>query len=240
RPQRRRPAEDRSRRRRGPAGVELEPDRPMSGWSLPKILGGLHDDIERRLGTAREALGHPGTKGDASEHVWLDLLQTYLPRRYSAERAHVVDSKGEFSQQIDVLVFDRQYSPFIFHYEGQTVVPAESVYAAFEAKQAIDAGQVDYAQKKVASVRRLYRTSLPIPYAEGPYRARPHPHFRGGPPPLESAGRPPLGAPLLRALSPAPGNRLALGCVAAHGIFPWDAGGLYTVTPQGKPATAFL
>jgi hypothetical protein len=42
-------------------------------WSLSRLLAGLHDDIERRLGTAREAFGHPGTKGDASEHVWLEL-----------------------------------------------------------------------------------------------------------------------------------------------------------------------
>jgi hypothetical protein len=72
-----------------------------------------------------------------------------------------------FSQQIDVVVFDRQYSPFIFHYEGQIIIPAESLYAAFEAKQSINAAQVAYAQGKVASVRRLHRTSLPIPYAEG-------------------------------------------------------------------------
>src|SRR5271166_6469982 len=135
----------------------------MSDWSLPKLLAGLHNDIQQRLATAREALAHSGTKGDASEHVWLELLQNYLPQRYQAATAHVVDSKGMFSEQIDVVVFDRQYSPFIFRYQGQMVIPAESVYAVFEAKQSINAGQVDYAQKKVASVRRLHRTSLPIP-----------------------------------------------------------------------------
>ena len=45
-----------------------------------------------------------------------------------------------FSEQIDVVVFDRQYSPFIFNYEGQTIIPAESVYAVFEAKQTVNAG----------------------------------------------------------------------------------------------------
>ena len=54
----------------------------------------------------------------------------YLPHRYQAETAHVVDSRGAFSQQIDVVVFDRQYSPFIFKFQRQTIVPAESVYAA--------------------------------------------------------------------------------------------------------------
>jgi len=128
----------------------------MSGWSLPKLLAGLHHEIERRLSTARQSFAHPGTKGSASEHVWLELLQTYLPERYQAQTAFVVDSKGSFSDQIDIVIFDRQYSPFIFKYEGQLIIPAESVYAVFEAKQAIDATQVQYAQAKVASVRRIF------------------------------------------------------------------------------------
>ena len=69
-----------------------------------------------------------------SEAVWLELLNSYLPTRYQAAKAVVVDSEGAFSDQIDVVVFDRQYSPFIFRFEGQTVIPAESVYAVFEAK----------------------------------------------------------------------------------------------------------
>jgi len=35
-------------------------------------------------------------------------------------------------------------------------------------------------------------------------------------------------------------DALNLGCVAAHGIFGCDATGSYTVTLEGKPATAFL
>ncbi len=98
----------------------------MAGWSLSRLLGGLHDDIEQRLRTTRQTFGHPGTKGDASEAVWLQLLQNYLPKRYAAASAHVVDSAGTFSDQIDVVVFDRQYSPFIFHFEGQKIIPAEA------------------------------------------------------------------------------------------------------------------
>src|SRR6201999_3278630 len=126
-----------------------------------------HEDIEQKLAIVRKNFAHPGTKGDANEQVWIELLDTYLPKRYQAAKAHVVDSNGQFSQQMDVVVFDRQYSPFIFTYQGQTIVPAESVYAVFEAKQSINAERIDYARKKVASVRRLHRTSLPIPYARG-------------------------------------------------------------------------
>lgn len=213
----------------------------MNKWSLPQLLAGLHDDIESRLATARKTFGHPGTKGDASEHVWIELLQTYLPQRYQTETAHVVDSDGAFSDQIDVVVFDRQYSPFIFRFEGQTIIPAESVYAAFEARQSINAEHVAYAQNKVESVRRLHRTSLPIPHAGGVYPPKALSEILGGLLTFESDWRPALGDSLTAALRGGnPGGRLDLGCVAAHGFFGCDASHCYTITPQGKPATGFL
>jgi hypothetical protein len=214
----------------------------VTGWSLAQLLGGLHDDIQQRLDTVRKSFAHPGTKGDASERVWLELLRSYLPQRYQAATAHVVDSQGEFSDQIDVVIFDRQYSPFIFLYQGQTIIPAESVYAVFEAKQAIDAAQVAYARNKVASVRRLHRTSLPIPYAKGTYPAKTLIPIYGGLLTFESEWSPALGQPLIEALGTGEGeDHLDLGCVAAHGYFDFNQSDCrYEIHDGGKPATAFL
>jgi hypothetical protein len=218
-----------------------KPRKPVAKWSLPTVLAGLHDDIEKRLEIARKTFGHPVTKGDASEEVWLELLKTYLPQRYQAAKAFVVDSKGSFSEQIDVLIFDRQYTPFIFNYQGQTIVPAEGVYAAFEAKQTANAGLVRYAQAKVASVRRLHRTSLPIPHAGGTYPAKPLPYIFGGLLTFESSWKPGLGNKILSALAKGePDQRLNIGCVAAHGMFTCDASGCHAISPLTKPATAFL
>lgn len=213
----------------------------MKDWSLAQLLASLHDDIQHRLSTARKTLAHPGSKGEASEGVWLELLQNYLPQRYSVAKAHVVDSDGAFSEQIDVVVFDRQYSPFIFKFEGQTIVPAESVYAVFEAKQTLNSQFVSYAQQKVASVRRLRRTSLPIPHAGGLYAAKQPPPILGGILTLESEWRPALGDPLRDVLEEAaPETQLELGCIAAHGSFSALPDRGYVFVEQGKPATAFL
>jgi hypothetical protein len=192
----------------------------MNDWSLSQLLSDLHSDIEQRLSIARKSFSHPGTKGNASEHVWLELFQRYLPERYQAATAHVVDSQGKFSDQIDVVIFDRQYSPFIFKFEGQLIVPAESVYGVFEAKQSINSGQISYAQEKAQSVRRLNRTSLPIPHAGGMF--------------------PPKALPYILAGLLAFERRLDIGCVAAHGIFECDEAGCHHLKQQGKPATAFL
>lgn len=214
----------------------------MTEWSLSTLLSSLHDDIQQRLARVRQSFGHPGTKGDASENVWISMLETYLPKRYQAAKAHVVDSLGNFSQQIDVVIFDRQYSPFIFTYENETIIPAESVYAVFEAKQTADAGLVAYAQEKVASVRRLHRTSLPIPYAKGVYPAKPLIPILGGLLTFESEWIPALGPSFEKALVANDGDGcLEVGCVASHGHFFLDqATSKYTFINGGKPATAFL
>jgi hypothetical protein len=214
----------------------------MAEWSLSQLLASLHEDIERRLETVRKSISHPGAKGDASEKVWIAMLETYLPKRYQAAKAFVVDSRGEFSQQIDVVIFDRQYSPFIFTYEEQTIVPAESVYAVFEAKQTADASLVKYAQDKIASVRRLHRTSLPIPYAKGTYPAKEPIPILGGLLTFESEWSPPLGSSFEKALKvDVEEGRLDIGCIASHGHFFFDRKtSEYVFVGESKPATAFL
>ncbi|HYI64748.1 MAG TPA: DUF6602 domain-containing protein [Allosphingosinicella sp.] len=212
----------------------------MSNWSLQKMLSNLHEDIQRRLQSVRETIGHSGTMGDGSENVWLELLQTYLPTRYVVEKAFVVDSNDNMSDQIDVVVFDRQYTPFIFVIENQMVVPAESVYAVFEAKQTVNAALIQYAQKKAASVRRLHRTSLPIPHAGGTYPAKAPIEMIGGLLAFESDWSPAMGAPMREALLADLGEgSLDLGCIAAHGHFS-RSGSDFEFVEERKPATAFL
>ncbi len=213
------------------------------GWSLSTLLSHLHEGIQHDLGVARTGIVHSGTKGDASEQVWIDMFNNYLPQRYKAAKAHVVDSKGNFSQQIDIVVFDRQYSPFIFQFGDQIFVPAESIYAVFEVKQTINVQLLKYAGEKVASVRRLHRTSLPIPHAGGEYPAKPPMPIVGGVLSLESDWSPALGEPLregLRTLEP--DSRLDCGCIAAHGHFFIERGAdePHKLFPGSKPATAFL
>ncbi|ADV83685.1 DUF6602 domain-containing protein [Terriglobus saanensis] len=210
-------------------------------WNLADLMAGLHAEVEHRLGTSRRTLGHPGALGDASEGVWREMLADYLPKRYSIAKATVIDSLGAASDQIDIVIFDRQYTPFIYNFQGGFVVPAESVYAVFESKQAVNAQHVDYAQKKVEGVRALHRTSLPVPHVGGMADPKPLHHILGGLLTFESDWNPPLGDALSRALeADAKDGRLDMGCVAAHGLFGCDASGCFITQPHGKPATAFL
>lgn len=212
----------------------------MTNWTLPVLFEELHAEIHDKLLRARKTMGDMVAKGDASESIWLTLLKDYLPQRYQAEKAFVVDSNGKFSQQMDIVVFDRQYSPFIFKLEGNIIVPAESVYAVFEAKQTLNKGMVEYSAEKIQSVRGLHRTTLPIPHAGGTFPAKQPPGIIGGVLSLESEWKPPLGTPLKSVLNENNGV-LDIGCVAAHGYFVFDknANG-YNIHKIDKSATHFL
>jgi hypothetical protein len=176
---------------------------------------------------ARAVLQHPSAKGDASQAVWVDLFSKYLPRRYVCAGVHVADSEGRFSDQIDVAVYDRQYSPFILSFRGQQIVPAESVYAVFEAKQTVSRNLIKYARTKAASVRRLRRTSLPIPSANGTLPAKLPSPIIAGVLALESDWSPALGKPLGDAIGPTGRtNSLDMGCIAAHGWFSCSGRGI--------------
>lgn len=212
-----------------------------NNWDLKKLLEGLHQDIQSQLKKARSLLGHPVSKGDASEGIWLELFRQYLPERYRAESATVVDSNGKFSDQIDVVIFDRQYTPFIFRFKGEMIVPAEAVYAVFECKQDLNKAHVEYAQKKVASVRELYRTSLPIPHAGGEYPAKKLMPILGGILTFESKWSPAFGESFRDCLMDDPNMAMDIGCVAEHGFFFRNGHpSRIRVDEDRKPATGFL
>lgn len=128
---------------------------------LRGLFGDLQNEMEASLGTFRRNVDHPSIKGDATELKWIDFLRKYLPDKYKVNKAMVIDSEGNRSAQIDVVIYDAVFTPFIFN-EGETMyIPAEGVYAVFEVKPQAQ-GNIEYAGDKVASVRKLKRTSTSI------------------------------------------------------------------------------
>jgi hypothetical protein len=114
-----------------------------------------------------EVFEHPSACGAASEQRWIDLFNRYLPRRYRASPAFVVDADGRRSRQIDIAIYDNLYSPLIFPHDSGLHIAAESVYAIFEVKQGLTRQLIRDAGTKAASVRSLRRTSVPIISAGG-------------------------------------------------------------------------
>lgn len=78
---------------------------------------------------------HPGTIGGYREEVWKSLFEKIIPKKFSVERSvFVIDSKGNVSNEIDLVVFDEQYTPYIFRYGTLKFIPIEAVAVVIECK----------------------------------------------------------------------------------------------------------
>lgn len=188
--------------------------------NLRRIFLGLQTEMIAKLPTARGNIHHPGTKGDVSENSWLRMLESYLPKRYAVHKAIIVDSEGDLSDAIDIVVFDRHFSPFLFHQEGACYIPAESVYAVFEVKQKFDKTNLKYAAKKAASVRRLKRTSTSFAHSGGVNKPVRPKEILAGLLTLTSEWKSGLGDSFSSLVKDLPKeSRLNLGCVLKAGSF---------------------
>lgn len=157
----------------------------MNKIDLKLLFEGLQNQMISQLNTNRAFITHPGSKGDSLENAWIEWLQKYLPNRYSVDKAIVIDNEGKTSHQIDIVIYDNWFTPFIFSQNGFHYIPAEGVYAVFEVKPDIQGSigsqsYIEYACEKIESVRQLKRTSTSMINSGVPMQARPLTKIVGG------------------------------------------------------------
>lgn len=134
---------------------------------LKGVFEDVQKDLQHDLYRASRGVEHAPTKGDIHEDSWIEVLRNYLPKRYGIDKGIIIDSKGNKSDQIDIVIFDPQYTPMLLIQQSHKYIPAEAVYAVFECKPTISKEYLEYAGNKASSVRNLVRTSVPIATASG-------------------------------------------------------------------------
>jgi hypothetical protein len=133
------------------------PRPPDSGRvDLREIFRCVQDQIRSQL-AACKIFEHATASGAAAERPWCTMLNQYLPRRYRASSAFIIDAAGRRSRQIDIAIYDHFSSPPLFPHRAGLHIPAESVCAVFEVKQMLTRQWIVDAGQKAASVRALHR-----------------------------------------------------------------------------------
>lgn len=84
-------------------------------------------------------LPHQGEKGGIRERRVVDFLSKYLPKKYGIGTGHIIDSNGNFSSQIDIVIYDAVNGTALPIDSYYSVFPAECVYATVEVKSKLSA-----------------------------------------------------------------------------------------------------
>lgn len=157
----------------------------MNKVNIKDLFSSLQQQMVCQLNMNRQYIHHPGSKGDSLENAWIEWLRNYLPARYSVDKAIIIDHEGNTSHQIDIVIYDNWFTPFIFKQNGFHYIPAEGVYAVFEVKPDIQGSSdgkshIEYAGEKIESVRRLKRTTTSMINSGNQVKARSLTRIIGG------------------------------------------------------------
>lgn len=78
---------------------------------------------------------HGGVTGNYREGMWVKFFRGIIPLKYSlAQGVILIDSKGNVSKEVDIAIFDEQYTPYVFQYNSLKFIPIEAVVIAIECK----------------------------------------------------------------------------------------------------------
>lgn len=93
--------------------------------------------MERELVTQLnyEVGNHQGTAGTNREEIWVDFFRRIVPKKFNIARSvFIIDSKGNCSNEVDIAIYDEQYTPYIFNYGSIKFIPVEAVAAVVQCK----------------------------------------------------------------------------------------------------------
>ncbi|MEJ1095352.1 MULTISPECIES: DUF6602 domain-containing protein [unclassified Pseudoxanthomonas] len=200
---------------------------------LREAFGQVQSNLGATMKLAAQSISHGGVMGSVNEDHWLELFRSYLPNRYDVATGIVIDSSGNRSQQIDVVVFDRHFTPTLLDQKNHRYIPAEAVYGVFECKPTINKDYIAYAQDKAASVRRMRRTSVAIAHAGGTYKPKEPFRIIAGLLAPNVSWADGFGEVFQRNLSADPELMLDCGVALDHGCFDSHDGSLLVTTEQG-------
>lgn len=98
-----------------------------------------YDNLEKELVTQLNySCKHGTTLGSNREEIWKNLFERLVPKKFNIERGvFIMDSFGHCSKEVDLAVYDEQYTPYIFRYGTLKFIPIEAVAAVIECKSKI-------------------------------------------------------------------------------------------------------
>lgn len=80
---------------------------------------------------------HNLTTGVYRETVWKSLFEQIIPRKFCIDQGvFIMDSEGNISDEVDLAIFDEQYTPYIFNYGKIKFIPIEAVAVVIQCKSA--------------------------------------------------------------------------------------------------------
>jgi len=113
-----------------------------------------------RMDLAERFIAHPGELGADREEIVRQFLRSYLPKRFDVSTGFAFDSKGDVSQQLDIVISNSLVCPRFETTGGRRYFPCESIVAVGQVKSSVDTREESHkAMANLESVKALDRSA---------------------------------------------------------------------------------
>jgi hypothetical protein len=129
---------------------------------LAGIMAATAEAMKAELKGIRAGFDHASTIGSSVEEIVARFLNERLPKSVRAVAGQAVDSAGQRSKQVDVIVYDTARTPMLFTSSGgtQNLVPVEGIVAAVEVKTKLTREELRRSVENCASIKGLQREAV--------------------------------------------------------------------------------
>lgn len=122
---------------------------------LKEIFNEVSNQMKSDFAKAQKSLDHTGLKGDANEETVKKFFRQYLPKTLDITTGTLVDSEGNQSRQLDIIICDSANTPIFFQSGETRVIPIECAYTVIEVKAYLDKTELEKSYKNMQSVKAL-------------------------------------------------------------------------------------
>jgi len=109
---------------------------------------------------AQAVIKHRGLKGGSNEEIFRTFLIEYLPKSLGISTWELVDTNGNVSRQLDVIIYDSAKTPIFYRNANTQVIPVECAYAVIEVKAKLDKRELYKTYENMKTVRGLEKTAF--------------------------------------------------------------------------------
>lgn len=98
---------------------------------------------------------HPGLKGRFRELLIEKIFRPVIPEHYRFGSGKIMDSRGNESREIDIIIYSKMLLPPILYSERDGIFPIESCFYAFEIKSCLNKTELVASIEKANSIFKL-------------------------------------------------------------------------------------
>ena len=128
--------------------------------NLEQTFKGIKDKMLIDFTEISSQVKHCASKGSIREReVIKEYLEKYLPGNIGISNGECISVDGTVSPECDIILYEKNTTPYLIHKDGYQVFPIECVYGVIEVKSKLDKAQLKDSIEKIKKIKSMHKNA---------------------------------------------------------------------------------